>query len=52
METSVVNVLILVALGLLLAITGGISYLTFAEWRDRRRLDQEQKEQRVKGKRK
>ncbi len=51
-EISLVNIFLFVALGLLLAITGGISYLTFAEWRDRRRLAQEQKDLKIKGKRK
>lgn len=33
----------MMAFGLLLAVTGGISYLTFAEWRDRRRFEQERR---------
>lgn len=39
MEFSIANVLVLVAFVLLLTVTGGVAYLTAAEWRDRRRLD-------------
>lgn len=39
MEFSAVNVLIFIAFGLLVTVTGGVLYLTMAEWRDRRRLD-------------
>ncbi|MBW4552153.1 MAG: hypothetical protein KME35_13750 [Aphanocapsa sp. GSE-SYN-MK-11-07L] len=46
METPVLSVLVLVGLGLLVAVTGGIGYLTLAEWRDRRRLNQEKQQQR------
>lgn len=38
-EFSVVNVLLLIAFGLLITVTGGVLYLTAADWRDRRRLD-------------
>jgi hypothetical protein len=38
-EFSIANVLVLVAFVLLLIVTGGVAYLTAAEWRDRRRLD-------------
>ncbi len=41
MESSFLNVLAIVALGLLITVTGGIGYLTIADWRDRRRQDQE-----------
>jgi hypothetical protein len=41
----------LVGLGLLIAVTGGIGYLTLAEWRDRRRLNQEKQQQRRTGRR-
>jgi len=41
METSVFNVLVLIAFGLMVFISGGVGYLTFAEWRDRRRRDQD-----------
>jgi hypothetical protein len=40
-ETSVFNVLVLVAFGLMVVVSGGIVYLTIVEWRDRRRRDQE-----------
>lgn len=43
METTVLNVLVLSAFGLLVAVTGGIAYLTAVEWRDRRRQDQERR---------
>ncbi|MEG4503356.1 hypothetical protein QUA81_07580 [Microcoleus sp. F6_B4] len=39
MEFSIANFLVLVAFVLLLTVTGGVAYLTAAEWRDRRRLD-------------
>jgi hypothetical protein len=40
-ETSIFNGLVLVAFGLMVVVSGGIIYLTIAEWRDRRRRDQE-----------
>jgi len=40
-EIPVFNILVLIAFGLLVVVTGGIGYLTLAEWRDRRRRDQE-----------
>jgi len=40
-ETPVFNVLVLVAFGLMVIISGGVGYLTLAEWRDRRRRDRE-----------
>ena len=45
-ETSILTILAFAALGLLLAVTGGVTYLTAAEWRDRRRREREAKEQR------
>ncbi|HEY9876209.1 MAG TPA: hypothetical protein V6D12_22455 [Candidatus Obscuribacterales bacterium] len=42
-ETPILSVLVLAAFGLLLAVTGGIVYLTFAEWRDRRRQDRDRR---------
>jgi hypothetical protein len=50
-ETPVLSILVLVGLGLLIAVTGGIGYLTLAEWRDRRRLNQEKQQQRRTGRR-
>ncbi|HEY9851016.1 MAG TPA: hypothetical protein V6D28_16225 [Leptolyngbyaceae cyanobacterium] len=46
METTIVNVLALVAFGLLLAVSGGVLYLTIAEWRDRRRQDRDKRARR------
>lgn len=43
METTVLSVLVLIAFGLLVAVSGGIVYLTMAEWRDRRRQDREKR---------
>lgn len=43
MEYSLLNVLILIALGLLLIVTLGVAYLTTAEWRDRRREQRDKK---------
>jgi hypothetical protein len=42
-ETSFLSILALVALGLLVTVTGGIVYLTLADWRDRRRQDKEKR---------
>ncbi|MDG2991079.1 hypothetical protein L3556_09095 [Candidatus Synechococcus calcipolaris G9] len=41
---SFIDLLVLAAVALLLVVTGGIAYLTFAEWRDRRRLDQDKRD--------
>ena len=46
METSVFNGLVLVAFGLLVVVSGGIIYLTIAEWRDRRRRAEERRAER------
>ncbi|MEC4891908.1 MAG: hypothetical protein SAL07_13290 [Oscillatoria sp. PMC 1051.18] len=44
METiSLLNVLFLAAIALLLVVSGGIAYLTAAEWRDRRRQKRDEK---------
>lgn len=51
MDTSFYNVLVLAAFTLLLAVTVGIGYLTAAEWRDRRRREQETRETKISGKR-
>lgn len=42
-ENTVLSILAIVALGLLIAVSGGIIYLTAVEWRERR---QQQKEKR------
>ncbi|WP_202924891.1 hypothetical protein [Myxacorys almedinensis] len=36
---SLFSILVLVAFGLLVLVTGGVIYLTLADWRDRRRRD-------------
>ncbi|MCL1465568.1 hypothetical protein [Argonema galeatum] len=46
METSTLTVLSLVAFGLLLTVSGGVIYLTVAEWRDRRRIDRDKRDRR------
>jgi len=40
-ETSILNILILAAFGLLVIVTGGVGYLTTVEWRDRRRRERD-----------
>ncbi|WAL58191.1 hypothetical protein [Thermocoleostomius sinensis] len=40
------TVLATLALGLLIAVSGGVAYLTTIEWRDRRRRDNETRETR------
>jgi hypothetical protein len=42
-ESSFVTVLFVGALGLLVLVSGGVLYLTAAEWRDRRRRDRDKK---------
>jgi hypothetical protein len=42
-ETTFLTILATLALGLLVAVTGGVAYLTAIEWRDRRRLDREKR---------
>lgn len=42
-ETTFLTILATLALGLLVAVTGGVAYLTTIEWRDRRRLDREKR---------
>lgn len=39
MEQTVFSILSVTALGLLIIVTGGVVYLTLADWRDRRRQD-------------
>jgi hypothetical protein len=43
MEFSTLNILVGIAFVLLLVTTSGILYLTAAEWRDRRRQEQDKK---------
>jgi hypothetical protein len=42
-ETSALTILASIAFLLLVTISGGVLYLTLAEWRDRRRQDQEKR---------
>jgi hypothetical protein len=42
-ESTALTILATVALTLLVAVTGGVAYLTTAEWRDRRRIDREKR---------
>lgn len=44
MESPFLSILALVAVLLLLAVTGGVGYLTLADWRDRRRREDEARE--------
>lgn len=47
-ESIFLTILATLAAGLLVLVTGGVAYLTTAEWRDRRRQDREKREQRPK----
>ncbi|HEY9642346.1 MAG TPA: hypothetical protein V6C57_17800 [Coleofasciculaceae cyanobacterium] len=47
-DTGFLTILATLALGLLVAVTGGVAYLTAVDWRDRRRQDQEKRSQRPK----
>ncbi|MBD2499360.1 hypothetical protein [Anabaena azotica] len=44
MESPFLSILALVALVLLVAVTGGVGYLTVADWRDRRLRENEKRE--------
>ncbi|MEM9922988.1 MAG: hypothetical protein AAF915_04435 [Cyanobacteria bacterium P01_D01_bin.50] len=46
MEGSFLNILAISALVLLVAVTGGVIYLTLMEWRDRRLQEREKREMR------
>lgn len=43
MESPIFSVLILAAFGLMVVVSGGVAYLTLAEWRDRRRQNQDER---------
>ncbi|MCL2931668.1 MAG: hypothetical protein MGG11_05075 [Trichodesmium sp. MAG_R03] len=43
MELTPINIMAIVALGLMLIVTGGIVYLTASEWRDRRRQQRDKR---------
>jgi hypothetical protein len=40
-ESQLLNVLAIVAMLLLVAVSGGVGYLTLSDWRDRRRQEKE-----------
>lgn len=44
MENPFLNLLALLAILLLVAVTGGVGYLTVADWRDRRLRENEKRE--------
>ncbi|MBD2419855.1 hypothetical protein H6G54_19515 [Anabaena cylindrica FACHB-243] len=44
MESPFLSILALVAVVLLVSVTGGVVYLTLADWRDRRRREDEARE--------
>ena len=46
LDISPLTVLATLALGLMVIVTGGVAYLTAADWRDRRREAREQQEKR------
>ena len=48
MEITPFSILALVALTLLVLVSGGVLYLTVAEWRDRRRKDRDKRQDRDK----
>ena len=41
MESPFLDILALLGVALLVGVTGGVVYLTLADWRDRRRLEDE-----------
>jgi hypothetical protein len=43
-ELSLIDILVLVAFSMLIIFTGGVLYLTIAEWRDRRRREDEKRQ--------
>jgi hypothetical protein len=46
-ESPFLGILVLVAAVLLVGVTGGVGYLTLADWRDRRLREQEKRETRI-----
>ena len=46
-EFQLLNVLAVLAFGLLVLVTGGVVYLTTIEWRDRRRQGEEKRVKRT-----
>lgn len=51
LDVSPLTILATLALGLMVLVTGGVAYLTAADWRDRRREMREIREKRDKRKR-
>lgn len=47
MESPFLSILVLLAAVLLVGVTGGVGYLTLADWRDRRLREQEKRETRI-----
>ncbi|WRH65639.1 MAG: hypothetical protein RSE13_17655 [Planktothrix sp. GU0601_MAG3] len=43
-ELTLVEILVLLAFSMLIIFTGGVLYLTVAEWRDRRRREDEKRQ--------
>jgi hypothetical protein len=43
-ELNLIDILVLVAFSMLIIFTGGVLYLTIAEWRDRRRREDEKRQ--------
>jgi hypothetical protein len=43
-ESPYLNILAIIAITLLVVVTGGVMYLTLADWRDRRRQQDEARE--------
>lgn len=46
LDNTLLVILATLAFGLLIAVSGGVAYLTTVEWRDRRRRDREDREAR------
>ncbi|MBD0267019.1 hypothetical protein [Pseudanabaena sp. FACHB-2040] len=51
LEAQAYSILAVLALALMVVVTGGIVYLTAAEWRDRRRRKRDQEQPRRRSKR-
>jgi len=45
-ESTIFGGLVVVAFGLMVVVSGGVIYLTVAEWRDRRRRDRDARDDR------
>ncbi|MEO1147837.1 MAG: hypothetical protein AAFY26_19825 [Cyanobacteria bacterium J06638_22] len=49
LDVSPLTILATIALGLMVVVTGGVAYLTAADWRDRRREAREAREKSKRG---